>query len=176
MSEPPSIDFVAEWEAALERRTTVEKIYDVALQLREPLRVADIADRAGVTPETARKYLRFLTELGVVKKASDDPATYERNDAYFEWRRIERLRTEHTEELQARARGLTARIADYEAAYDASTPAAVDAVTVAEASDDRTIDDVYSDLGDWATALEERKLTERARERLRAEDEHDSDS
>nr|WP_233340520.1 ArsR family transcriptional regulator [Haloprofundus sp. MHR1] len=164
MSEPPSIDFVAEWEAELERRTTVEKIYDVALQLREPLRVADIADRAGITPDTAREHLNFLTELGVVKNPSDDPATYERNDAYFEWRRIDQLWTEHSvEELQERIRELTARIADYEAAYDASTPAAVDAATVAEASGDRTIDDVYSDLRDWVTAQEERKLTKRAR-------------
>ncbi|EJN56925.1 hypothetical protein HSB1_47420 [Halogranum salarium B-1] len=155
---------MAEWEAELKRRTTVEKIYDVALQLREPLRVAAIANRAGVTRDTAREHLNFLTELGVVKNPSDEPATYERNDAYFEWRRIERLRTEYTvEELQERIRELTARIADYEATYDASTPAAVDAVAVAEASDSRTFDDVYSDLRDWATAREERKLTKRAR-------------
>ncbi|SFL66931.1 FaeA-like protein, partial [Halogranum rubrum] len=96
MSDPSSIDFAAEWEAELDGRTTVEKIYDVALQLAEPLRVADIADRAGVAPDTARKYLGFLTETGVVKKASDDPATYRRNDDYLEWRQVDRLRTEHT--------------------------------------------------------------------------------
>ncbi|ELZ95786.1 transcriptional regulator [Haloferax mucosum ATCC BAA-1512] len=82
MSDPPSIDFAAEWDTVLNRRTAVENIYDVALQLAEPLRVAAIADRVEVTPGTAQKYLRFLTELGVVKKACDVPATYERNDAF----------------------------------------------------------------------------------------------
>ena len=56
------------------------------------------------------------------------------------------------------------RITEYEEAYDATTPAAVDTITVAEASDSRTIDDVYGDLGDWATAREERDRYERARQ------------
>ena len=33
-----------------------------------------------------------------------------------------------------------------------------------EGNDERTIDDVYSDLGDWATAREERDRYERARQ------------
>nr|WP_304449525.1 hypothetical protein [Halomarina sp. PSRA2] len=48
--------------------------------------------------------------------------------------------------------------------YDAVSPAAVDAVAVAEASDELTIDDVYDDLADWTTAREERKRFERARQ------------
>ena len=56
------------------------------------------------------------------------------------------------------------RITEYEEAYEAASPAAVDAVAAAEGSDERTIDDVYSDLGDWATAREERDRYERARQ------------
>jgi len=59
---------------------------------------------------------------------------------------------------------LTAKIADYEDAYDAVSPAAVDAVVAAEANEERTIDDVYSDLASWATAREERERYERARQ------------
>ena len=51
-------------------------------------------------------------------------------------------------------------ITEYEATYDAASPATVDAVAAAEDSDQRTIDDVYSDLADWATAREERERAE----------------
>jgi hypothetical protein len=61
---------------------------------------------------------------------------------------------------------LTARTTEYEAAYDAASPAVVDAVAAAEGSDERTIDDVYSDLGNCATASEERARYERARQQL----------
>lgn len=40
----------------------------------------------------------------------------------------------------------------------------VDAIAVAEANDERTIDDVYRDMTDWATAREERERYERARQ------------
>lgn len=107
--------------------------------------------------------------MGIVTRHDGHPATYERNDAYFEWRRINQLAADHTlEELQARVRELTSRITEYQATYDAASPATVDAVAVvcavAEGSDERAIDDVYSDLGDWATAREEREHYERARQ------------
>jgi hypothetical protein len=109
--------------------------------------------------------LESFADLGIVTRHDGHPATYERNDAYFEWRRINQLAAGHSvDELQERVRELTRRITDYENAYDAATPAAVDAVTVAETSDERMIDDVYSDLSDWATACEERERYERARQ------------
>nr|WP_246049036.1 hypothetical protein [Natronomonas salsuginis] len=61
-------------------------------------------------------------------------------------------------------------VADYEARYDAATPAEVDAITVAATSDERTLDDVYEDLGDWMTIETERRRYERARrQRVSAE-------
>ncbi len=142
-----------------------QRIYGTILQTRESATGSAIADRVDCDPKTARKYLSWFADLGIVTRHDGHPATYERNDAYFEWRRINQLAAEHSvEELQARVRELTTRITDYEDAYDAATPAAVDAVAVAEASDERTIDDVYSALADWATAREERERYERARQ------------
>jgi hypothetical protein len=54
---------------------------------------------------------------------------------------------------------LTDRIKAYRDEYDTDSPADVDVF----AFDAEQIDDVYVDLGDWATALEERRLHERAR-------------
>lgn len=61
-------------------------------------------------------------------------------------------------------RELTETISTYERNYDAPTPAAVDTVAVVEADDDVTIDVVYGDLDDWATARQERCRYERARQ------------
>ncbi|AGB14953.1 Sugar-specific transcriptional regulator TrmB [Halovivax ruber XH-70] len=142
-----------------------QRVYGTILQTRNPTAANEIAEGADCDPKTARKYLRWFTELGIVTRHDGRPVTYERNDTYFEWRRIDRLATDHSvDALQQRVRELTARIDAYEDVYDASTPAAVDAVAAAEASDDRTIDDVYSDLGDWKTAREERRRHERARQ------------
>lgn len=142
-----------------------QRIYGTMLQTREPTTASEIATQVECDPKTARKYLGWFADLGIVTRHDGHPATYERNDAYFEWRRINQLAAEQSvEALQKRVRELTARIDEYEEEYDATTPAAVNAVTAVEKSDDRTIDDVYSDLGNWATAQEERRRYERARQ------------
>lgn len=142
-----------------------QRIYGTVLQTREPTTASAIAERVDCDPKTARKYLGWFADLGIVTRHDGHPATYERNDAYFEWRRINHLAADHSvDELQQRVQELTTRITDYEDAYDAATPAKVDAIAMAEASDERTIDDVYSDLADWTTAREERERYERARQ------------
>lgn len=142
-----------------------QRIYGAILQTRDPTTASTIANQVGCDPKTARKYLGWFAELGVVTRHEGHPATYERNDAYFEWRHINQLAADHSvETLKDRVRELTTRISEYEERYDAESPHLVDALAVAEASDDQTIDDVYSDLADWASAREERERYERARQ------------
>ncbi|WP_435181442.1 DUF7342 family protein [Halorussus sp. AFM4] len=157
--DPPSFD------DAFHGDDVEQRIYGTILQTRDPTTASTIANQADCDPKTSRKYLDWFTDLGIVTRHDGHPATYERNGAYFEWRRINQLAAEHSvEELQQRVRELTSRIDEYEDTYDAPTPAAVDAVAAAEASDGRTIDAVYGDLGDWATARDERERYERARQ------------
>lgn len=140
-----------------------QRVYGTVLQTRDPTTASAIAERADCDPKTARKYLGWFADLGIVVRHDGRPVTYERNDAYFEWRRVDHLAAANSvEELQERVRELTARISAYEETYDAASPAAVDAVTAA--GDERPIDDVYRDLADWATAREERERYERARQ------------
>lgn len=165
MSNPPSSNEPASFEDAFRGDDVEQRIYGTILQTREPTTASEIATRVECDPKTARKYLSWFADLGIVTQYDGHPTTYKRNDAYFEWRRINQLAAEHSvESLQEHVQELTTRIATYEETYDATTPAAVDALTAAEENDDRTIDDVYSDLGDWATAREERKRYERARQ------------
>ena len=165
MAETDAADGPPPFEDGFASDDAEQRIYATILQTREPPAATAIADSADCDPKTARKYLGWFAELGIVTRHDGQPATYERNDAYFEWRRINQLAADHSvEELQERVRELTTRVSEYEATYDAASPAAVDAVAAAEGSDERTIDDVYSDLADWATAREERDRYERARQ------------
>ena len=156
---PPSFDDVFRGDDVEQR------VYGTVLQTREPTTASTIAEQSDCDPKTARKYLGWFSDLGIVTHHDGHPATYERNDAYFEWRRINELAAEHSvEDLQQRVQELTTRIGEYEDTYNTATPASVDAIAASEESDDQTIDDVYSDLGDWATARDERKRYERARQ------------
>lgn len=165
MSETDVADGPPPFDDAFASDDVEQRIYGTILQTREPRTASAIADTVDCDPKTARKYLGWFDNLGLVTRHDGHPATYERNDAYFEWRHINQLAAGNSiEDLQNRVRELTTHITEYEEAYDAASPAAVDAVTAAEASDERTIDDVYSDLADWATAREERDRYERARQ------------
>lgn len=165
MSETDTSDGPPPFEDAFSSDDAEQRIYGTILQTRTPTTASAIADATDCDPKTARKYLGWFDDLGIVTRYDGHPATYERNDAYFQWRRINQLAADHSvEELQERARELTTRITEYEETYDAASPATVDAVAVAEASDERTIDDVYSDLATWTTAREERNRYERARQ------------
>ncbi|WP_096395693.1 transcriptional regulator [Halorubrum trapanicum] len=139
---------------------TKQRVYGAVLHAREPMTAAEIAERANCSAESARTHLSFYADLGIVVRHEGRPVRYERNDDYFEWRRVSELAREHTvDELQVRVSELTDRIEGYRDEYDADSPADVDAL----AFDAARIDDVYADLGDWATAVEERRLHERAR-------------
>lgn len=142
-----------------------QQIYGAILQTRKPTTTSAIAETVGCDPKTARKYLEWFAELGIVTRYEGHPTTYERNDAYFEWRRINRLAAEHSvEELRQRVRDLSEKIDAYESEYGVSTPDEVDALAVVDENADVSIDDVYDDLGDWATARRERRYYERARQ------------
>ncbi len=139
---------------------TKQRIYGAILHAREPKTAAEIADSANCSAESARTHLSFYADLGIVIHRGGRPATYERNDDYFQWRRVNELTLNNTvEELQARVVELTDTIETYREQYSADSPADVDVIGF----DPDHIDDSYIELGNWATALEERRLHERAR-------------
>lgn len=151
---PPAFD------RPFEDEDTKQRVYGAVLHAREPMTAAEIADRADCSEESARTHLSFYTNLGIALRHEGRPVRYERNDDYFEWRRVSELARKNTvEELQASVSELTDRIEMYRDEYDADSPADVDVLEF----DAEQIDDIYVDLGDWATAIEERRLHERAR-------------
>ena len=145
-----------------EGEDTKQRVYGAVLHARDPMTAAEVAERADCSEESARTHLSFYADLGIVIHHDGRPARYERNDDYFEWRRVNALANVHpVEELQARVSDLTDQIEAYREEYDADSPGGVDVLEY----DAERVDDVYADLGDWATALEERRLHERARQK-----------
>jgi predicted transcriptional regulator len=165
MADSTTDDGPLPFDDAFDGADVEQRIYGTVLQTRSPTAASTIADRVGCDPKTARKYLEWFAELGILTRHEGRPATYERNDAYFEWRRVDRLAADHSlEEIQERASELSERIRTYEETYDAPSPDRVNALDAAASTDGTTVDEVYADLGDWATARRERRLYERARQ------------
>lgn len=166
-TSPDQDDGLPAFDPVFEEPSAEERVYEVVLQTREPASVSELAERASCDRSTARKYLDWFTELSIVTKYdARQPATYERNEAYFEWRRINGLAQQYTlDELRNRVASIRDRIQTYQETYDATTPSAVDSLSVA---DEDTIDEVWADLTDWATKREELRRHDRARQ-LRAD-------
>ena len=151
--EPP--DFGA-WDSPdelLREGPTKERMLDVVVQLREPTKVATIAERADCDTETARDYLEWFTEMGMVREQPGRPVRYERNDSYLRWRRVEQIRQQFSEaEIVDRLKDTLDAAAAYRQRFDAETPAAV---SIVEASQDESVEAIWEALADWQT-LEQR--------------------
>ena len=148
------------FDRPFENEDTKQRVYGTVLHAREPMTAAEIADKADCSEESARTHLSFYVDLGIVIHHEGRPARYERNDDYFEWRRVNELALNNSvDELQTRVSELTDQIEAYRDEYGADSPAEIDVLEF----DSERIDDVYVDLGDWTTAIEERRLHERAR-------------
>lgn len=151
------------FDRPFEGEDTKQRVYGAVLHARDPMTAAEIAERASCSTESARAHLSFYADLGIVIRHEGRPVRYERNDDYFEWRRVSELAREKTiDELQTRVSELTDRIEAYRDEYGTDAPAEVDVLEF----DAERIDDVYVDLGDWATVIEERRLHERARRKV----------
>jgi hypothetical protein len=141
---------------------TREDFLDAVLGLDGPATVGTVADRAGHGVDAAREYLAWFERMGIVRKVTDSPATYERNRAYLDWRRVETLRTEYTtEELVDFLETESERAATLADEFAADAPGDVSTATVASETG-RSVEAVWEDVSAWATARRRVTLLERA--------------
>jgi predicted ArsR family transcriptional regulator len=157
-TNPPSL--AEEWRAQQEGESTRNRVYAVALQLSEPTRVKEVAERADVSKETAREYLKWFAELGVLTQVDESPDTFARNEQYFEWRRIQRLQTLSEEKLLDQLEGLTRQERAFRERFGTDSPDEVDALEHAGYDD---IESVWMELREWRTVRRRIRELERAR-------------
>jgi len=166
--ETPPVEEMAEsWSATTDDRSARERVYDVATQLTDPTSVSDVADRADCAPNTARDTLEWFAEMGIVTTVGENPARYRRNEAYFEFLRVDRLASEHTRaELDQFLEELREQEAQVATHFAVDHPADV---SLDEADPDR-LEQRYDRLSEWRT------LRRRIRDVLQAKAELDTHS
>lgn len=81
---PPESDFSESLSSRLRDAPAEERVYWVALGLTEPTSVADVAERARCSKNTARRHLKRFTEIGILIRVTENPETFERDESNFE--------------------------------------------------------------------------------------------
>jgi predicted transcriptional regulator len=151
-------------DTAFDDLSSKEQIYSALVQTREPTSAQDIAERADCHTDTARKYLDWFAQLDIATRYDSRPTTYERNEAYFQWRYVNPLAENYTiEKLHENVQTLRDRLIEYREKYGTEEPETVNTLDV---ETDESIGDVWNDLTDWTSIQEEFRLHERARQLL----------
>ena len=158
---PPEFDAWEDPEALVTDQPIRERMLDVIYQLREPTPVAAIADRVDCDTETARDYLEWFAEAGIVREHPGRPVRYESNRSYLRWRRIERIRTQYTdEEIVAELETVLGELEDYREQFGVTDPGEVSLLETADAND---VGETWKTLSEWKTAQKRAELLDAAR-------------
>jgi|AntDeeMinimDraft_4_1070355.scaffolds.fasta_scaffold00452_18 predicted ArsR family transcriptional regulator len=160
---PPELDALESPDSLLKDGSIRKRLLDAVIGIRTPTKVSTIAERADCDTETARDYLEWFDEMGLVHRHDGRPVRYERNDAYFQWRRIDRIREEYSEQEIIDALGDTLeQIEDYRAQFDATHPDKVSLVNAAQEQDLST-ETAWEALSEWETLEQRAALLDEAR-------------
>ena len=137
---------VEEW---LEETTPFERIYEIIRRTYDPTSASQIADRARVSPTTARKHLRTLVDAGEVTTSQDGQTTvYRRSETGIVTEHAQSLLAERTpEEIASGITELKTQIQNWRDEYDVDSPE--------ELARELDIEDADSDYGallrEWQT-------------------------
>lgn len=160
---PPNLDELESPDSLLKGGPIRERLLDIVVGLRTPTKVSTIAERTDCDTETARDYLQWFDEMGMVHRHDGRPVRYERNDAYFQWRRIDYIRAEYSEQdiVDALAETIE-QIEDYKTQFDAKHP---DEVSLIEAnrSLNMSTEVAWEALSEWKTLERRAALLDAAR-------------
>ncbi|SDG16244.1 hypothetical protein SAMN04488067_11812 [Halorubrum xinjiangense] len=160
---PPNLDDLESLDTLLRDGPIRERLLDVVVGVRTPTKVSTIAKRADCGTETARDYLAWFDEMGMVHRHNGRPVRYERNDAYFQWRRIDQIREEYSEQEIVDALDDTLnQIEDYRAQFDATHP---DEVSLVDATQEQNLSTevAWEALSEWETLEQRATLLDAAR-------------
>lgn len=112
---------VEEW---VEETTPFERVYEIIRRTYDPESASRIADRARVSPTTARKHLRTLVDAGEVTTAQDGQTTrYRRSETAIVTEHAQSLLTERTPaEIASGIADMKAKIQGWRKEYGVDSP------------------------------------------------------
>lgn len=161
-AEPPDFEGLIPPEELMHGDRTRDDFFDAVLALDGPATATDVAELAGHGVDAAREYLEWFERMGIVVQVTESPATYERNQEYLNWRRVQKLRQEYaTEELLELLKTELGRVEVLQAEFDVESPDEVSIVGYASEAG-RSIEDAWERLSAWHTARRRVTLLERA--------------
>ncbi|MFC5369152.1 DUF7342 family protein [Salinirubrum litoreum] len=161
-AEAPDFEALTPPEELVRGERTRDDFFDAVLALDSPATANDVAELAGHGVDAAREYLDWFERMGIVTQVTESPATYERNQEYLNWRRVQKLRQEYaTEELLDFLKTESERAENLESEFDVGSPDEISISRYASETD-RSIEDVWERLSAWQTARRRVVLLERA--------------
>ena len=141
---------------------TRDDFFDAVLALDSPATAKEVAELAGHGVDAAREYLDWFERMGIVTRVTDSPATYERNQEYLNWRRVQKLRREYaTDELLDLLKMESERAETLQSEFDVESPDEI-SITRYASETGQSIEDVWERLSAWQTACRRVALLERA--------------
>ena len=162
---PPDFEALEDPDDLLTGDRTRDDFLSVALQLREPTPIAEIAEWAGRGTDSAREYMRWFEMIGLVRRVSEDPEQYETNQSYLYWRRVDRIRSNYRNtEIVERLQDVLDEIDGFNERYDVGKPDQIDIVSIARERD-VDVEAVWEDVSRWKTLIARRNLLEDALDR-----------
>lgn len=161
-ADPPAFDALTPPDELVRGKRTRDDFFDAVLGLDTPATAGEVAERAGHGVDAAREYLEWFEGMGIVTQVTESPATYERNQAYLNWRRVQSLREDYsTGELVEFLETETGRAETFAQQFDAASPDDISISTYASDTG-QSIEDVWEDVSAWKTARRRIRLLERA--------------
>lgn len=161
--EPPDFTEWEDPEESLKDQPIRERMLDVILQLRDPTKVAEIAERAGCDTETARSYLEWFASMGMVHEHVGRPTRYERNGSYLRWRRVERIRNEYSEaEIVQELETTLEEREEYQEQFETDHPDDVSFLNIMD-SNETDLTDAWEAISEWKTVEKRAELLDMAR-------------
>jgi len=137
---------VEDW---IEETTPFERVYEIIRRIYDPTSASQIADRARVSPTTARKHLRTLVDAGEVTTSQDGQTMlYRRSETGIVTEHAQSLLAERTpEEIASGVAEMKTQIQEWRDEYGVDSPE--------ELARELDIEDADSDSGgllrDWQT-------------------------
>lgn len=161
-AEAPDFESLMPPDDLVRRDRTRDDFFDAVLGLERPATIDEVADHADHGRDAAREYLEWFERMGIVRQVTQSPKTYERNQEYLIWRRVQRLRNQHTpDELLELLETATERDRTYATEFAVESPDGISITTYASDTD-RSLESVWNDISAWKTTRQRITLLERA--------------
>lgn len=160
--EIPNFDELIPPEELVAGDRTRDDFFDAVLGLDSPATTGEVADLAGHGVDAAREYLEWFERMGIVTQVTDSPITYERNQEYLNWRRVQHLRNRYNdEELLDFLEAAAERDQSFAEEFGFESPDAV-AISAYASDADHSVEAVWRGVSGWKTIRRRISLLERA--------------